>query len=107
VLAWGQGSSQVVKRSWTCGTTTTAMAAAAAKRPPPSTTYAIRAVAMYMSATKIDMKSSAMPKSFMKMSMASDSTHMTSSGPKYLAAGSGTPRTWCVGTESSAFLSFR
>ena len=67
----------------------------------------MRVVAMYMSATKIDMKSSAMPKSFMKTSMASDSTHMTSSGPKYLVAGSGTPSTWCVGTESSTFLSLR
>ncbi len=67
----------------------------------------MRDVAMYISATKIDMNSSAMPKSFMNTSMASDSTHITSSGPKYLAAGSGTPRTWCVGTESRTFLSLR
>jgi len=54
----------------------------------------MRAVAMYMSATKMDMKSSAMPKSFMKTSMASERNHITISGPKYLVAGSGTPSTW-------------
>ena len=52
----------------------------------------MRAVAMYMSATKMDMNSSAMPKSFMKTSMTSDMSHITSSGPKYLRAGRGTPR---------------
>ena len=67
----------------------------------------MRAVAMYMSATKIDMKSRAMPKSFMKTSMSSDSSHMSSSGPKYLSAGTGTPSTCRVGTDSSTFLSFR
>ena len=83
------------------------MAPAAAKSPTPATTYTTRAVAMYMSPTKIDMKSSAMPKSFMKTSMASDSTHMTSSGPKYLNAGTGTPSTCRCGTESMTFLSSR
>ena len=62
---------------------------------------------MYISATKMDMNSSAMPKSFMKTSMASDSTHMTSSGPKYLNAGTGTPSTCRCGTESMTFLSSR
>ncbi len=62
---------------------------------------------MYMSPTKMDMKSRAMPKSFMNTSMASDSTHMTSSGPKYLKAGTGTPSTCRCGTESITFLSSR
>ena len=59
---------------------------------------------MYMSATKMDMKSSAIPKSFMKTSMASDSTHMTSSGPKYLNAGTGTPSTCRCGTDEHDLL---
>ena len=55
----------------------------------------------------MDMNSSAMPKSFMNTSMARLSTHITSSGPKYLNAGSGTPSTWRCGTESMTFLSSR
>ena len=67
----------------------------------------MRAVAMYISETKIAMKSRDMPKSFMNTSIASDSTHMTRRGPKYLVAGTGTPSTCRVGTERSIFLSLR
>jgi hypothetical protein len=60
-----------------------------------------------MSETKMAMKSSDMPKSFMKTSMASERNHITRSGPKYLRAGTGTPRAWRVGTERRSFLSSR
>ena len=56
---------------------------------------------------KVVMKSSDMPKSFVKTSMSSESTHMTSSGPKYLRGGTGTPARRAVGTESISLLSFR
>ena len=56
---------------------------------------------------KVAMNSSDMPKSFMKTSMNSDSTHMTSSGPKYLRAGTGTPARRAVGTDSISLFWFR
>ena len=71
------------------------------------TTYTTRAVAMYMRAMKIDMKSRAVPKSFMNTSIASESPHITTSGPRYLGAGNGIPSTCRSGTERSTFLSSR
>ena len=58
-------------------------------------------------AMKVAMNSSDMPKSFVKTSMSSDSTHITSSGPKYLRGGTGTPSRRAVGTDSISLFWFR
>ena len=64
----------------------------------------MRDVAMYISATKIAMKQQRHAEVPHEHQHASDKTHMTSSGPKYFVAGTGTPSTWRVGTESSILL---
>ena len=52
-------------------------------------------------------KSSDMPKSLMKTSISSVSSHMATSGAKYRARGTATPRNLPVGSDRSSLLSFR